>query len=42
MKNLANGVGVPVGSPGESEVTGQAPEICAAGRWLDGGSVQGN
>jgi hypothetical protein len=42
VEDLANGVDVPVRSPGESEAAGQAPEICASNRQLTGGSVQGN
>jgi hypothetical protein len=42
VENFANGVTMPVGSPGESEATGQAPEICGSSIQLAGGSAQGN
>lgn len=42
IEEVANGIGVPVGSPGDSEAIGLTPENCAAGSLLNGGTVQGN
>jgi hypothetical protein len=42
VRDVANGIGIPVLSPGEHEAEGQAPYNCAAGSIADGGSGQGN
>jgi hypothetical protein len=42
IQGVLNGIGVPVGSPGSSSGIGFAPENCAMGGLLDGGTVQGN
>ncbi|SFW86004.1 hypothetical protein [Amycolatopsis australiensis] len=42
IHQVADGVDVPVLSPGESEADGMTPENCAAGTLADGGTAQGN
>ncbi|MFF1614245.1 hypothetical protein ACFVYA_41315 [Amycolatopsis sp. NPDC058278] len=42
IHDTANGIGVPVLSPGEHEAEGQNPDNCAAGEIADGGTTQGN
>jgi hypothetical protein len=42
VHDTANGIGVPVLSPGEHEAEGQNPDNCAAGEIADGGTAQGN
>ena len=42
IHDTANGIGVPVLSPGESEAEGENPDNCAAGEIADGGTAQGN
>jgi len=37
-----DGIGVPVLSPGASEVNGESPYNCASGGLADGGTSQGN
>lgn len=40
VENVANGVGVPVLSPGLTDTTGVAAENCAASVNTDGGTIQ--
>ncbi len=40
VEDVANGVGVPVASPGASEAIGATPDNCASGDTSDGGTVQ--
>jgi hypothetical protein len=42
VRDVAEGVDVPVLSPGEHDADGQTPDNCAAGEIEDGGTVQGN
>lgn len=42
VREVANGIGVPVLSPGHNEAEGNTPYNCAAGSIEDGGSVQSN
>jgi hypothetical protein len=42
VHDTANGIGIPVLSPGEHEAEGQNPDNCAAGEIADGGTAQGH
>jgi len=42
VRDVAEGVGVPVLSPGEHDAEGETPYNCAAGDIQDGGTVQDN
>ena len=42
VRDVANGIGVPVLSPGEHEASGESPYNCAASAITDGGTSQGN
>jgi hypothetical protein len=42
VRDVAEGIGVPVLSPGEHDAEGQTPYNCAAGDIQDGGTVQDN
>lgn len=42
VRDVANGLGVPVLSPGETEAEGQNPYNCASGGITDGGTSQDN
>jgi hypothetical protein len=41
VEDVANGVGVPVLSPGASDAVGATPSNCASSGMSDGGTVQG-
>ncbi|OAP21797.1 hypothetical protein [Amycolatopsis sp. M39] len=41
VRHVAQGINVPVLSPGENEAAGKAPYNCASGTVVDGGSAQG-
>jgi hypothetical protein len=40
VEDVANGIGLPLLSPGENEVEGTTPENCASAASQDGGTVQ--
>jgi hypothetical protein len=40
VEDVANGVGIPVASPGASDAQGATPENCASSATADGGTVQ--
>ena len=42
VEDVANGIGVPIASPGSSEALGATPSNCASGSVADGGTVQGD
>ncbi|MEV4058425.1 hypothetical protein AB0J55_45070 [Amycolatopsis sp. NPDC049688] len=42
LHDVANGIGVPVLSPGEHAAEGESPYNCASGSIADGGTTQGN
>ncbi|WP_409186619.1 hypothetical protein F9C11_21245 [Amycolatopsis sp. VS8301801F10] len=42
VRHVADGVNVPVLSPGENEAEGKTPHNCASGTIVDGGSAQGH
>jgi hypothetical protein len=42
LRDVAEGVGVPVLSPGWHEAVGESPSNCASGAIADGGTAQGN
>jgi hypothetical protein len=42
VHDVADGIGVPVLSPGEHEAEGDTPDNCAAGSIADGGTAQGH
>jgi len=42
VEDVANGIDVPILSPGSSEATGATPENCASSDNTDGGTVQGD
>lgn len=42
VEDVANGVGVPILSPGASDAEGATPENCASSDTSDGGTVQGD
>ena len=42
VEDVANGVGVPILSPGEHDAEGATPYNCASASLDDGGSVQDN
>jgi hypothetical protein len=42
IEDVANGIGVPILSPGEHDVVGATPENCASSGLVDGGSIQDN
>jgi hypothetical protein len=42
VRDVAEGVNVPVLSPGESEAEGETPDNCAGSGAADGGTAQGN
>jgi hypothetical protein len=42
VRDVANGIGVPVLSPGEHEASGESPYNCAGSGVADGGTSQGN
>ncbi|MET8853091.1 hypothetical protein [Amycolatopsis sp. NPDC004625] len=42
VHDSADGIGVPVLSPGEHSAEGDNPQNCAAGEIADGGTAQGN
>ncbi|MGX7827146.1 hypothetical protein ACTG9Q_18865 [Actinokineospora sp. 24-640] len=41
VEDVANGISVPLLSPGEHELDSEVPDLCAAGDLVDGGSSQG-
>ncbi|MGA6167004.1 hypothetical protein [Amycolatopsis magusensis] len=42
VRDVANGIGVPILSPGVNEAEGANPYNCAGGGVVDGGSIQDN
>jgi hypothetical protein len=42
IRDVAEGIAVPVLSPGETEAEGATPDNCASGSIEDGGTLQGN
>lgn len=42
VEDVANGLSVPVLSPGEHELESAVPDVCASGEQVDGGSSQDN
>jgi hypothetical protein len=42
IEDVANGVGVPILSPGDHDAVAVVPESCATAGLVDGGSVQDN
>jgi hypothetical protein len=40
VEDVANGIGVPIASPGASDAEGATPENCASSATSDGGTVQ--
>ncbi|MET8853882.1 hypothetical protein [Amycolatopsis sp. NPDC004625] len=42
LHDVANGIGVPVLSPGTSEASGESPYNCASSGLADGGTSQGD
>lgn len=42
IRDVANGIGIPVLSPGAHEAEGSTPFNCAAGSIEDGGTIQGD
>ncbi|MEV6640583.1 hypothetical protein [Amycolatopsis sp. NPDC051371] len=42
VRDVAQGIGVPVLSPGEHEASGESPYNCAGGDIQDGGTAQGD
>lgn len=42
VRDIANGIGIPVLSPGEHAAKGQSPENCASAGAADAGTIQGN
>lgn len=42
LRNVANGLNVPLISPGQNSAAGASPYNCASGGVVDGGSVQAN
>jgi hypothetical protein len=42
VEDVANGIGVPILSPGEHDAEGTTPFNCASGSVDDGGSIQDN
>jgi hypothetical protein len=42
VRDVANGIGVPVLSPGENEAAGESPDNCASGGIANQGSSQNN
>jgi hypothetical protein len=42
VEDVANGIGIPLLSPGENDVEGMTPENCASTASMDGGTVQDN
>ncbi len=40
VEDVANGIGIPLLSPGSSEAVGATPENCASSSATDGGTVQ--
>ncbi|WP_410651397.1 hypothetical protein [Amycolatopsis sp. cmx-4-54] len=42
VRDVAEGIAIPVLSPGETEAEGATPDNCAGGIIEDGGTVQGN
>ncbi|WP_424190413.1 hypothetical protein ACOBQX_19875 [Actinokineospora sp. G85] len=42
VEDVANGLSVPILSPGESEAEGSTPSVCAAAGLVDGGTSQEN
>ncbi|MET8853879.1 hypothetical protein [Amycolatopsis sp. NPDC004625] len=42
LHNVANGIGVPILSPGENSAEGESPYNCASGGLADGGTDQGH
>jgi hypothetical protein len=41
VEDVANGVGVPIASPGASDAVGATPDNCASSDTADGGTYQG-
>ncbi len=42
IRDVAEGIAIPVLSPGETEATGATPDNCAGGGIVDGGTLQEN
>lgn len=42
IEDVANGLNVPILSPGESEAVSASPDVCASGGIIDGGTGQNN
>jgi hypothetical protein len=42
IEDVANGIGVPIASPGSSDAVGATPDNCASSSTSDGGTVQGD
>jgi hypothetical protein len=42
VEDVANGIGLPILSPGENDAEGSTPENCASATSEDGGTVQDN
>lgn len=42
IEDVANGIGVPILSPGDNDAESANPENCASGSITDGGTVQDN
>jgi hypothetical protein len=42
VRDVANGIGVPILSPGASKASGENPYNCASGSIADGGTAQDN
>lgn len=42
VRDVGNGIGVPVLSPGENDALGTSPYNCASSHTSDGGTVQGD
>ncbi|GAB2766694.1 hypothetical protein [Amycolatopsis magusensis] len=42
VHDVANGIGIPILSPGVNEAEGEDPYNCSSGGVVDGGSVQDN
>jgi hypothetical protein len=42
VRDVANGIGIPVLSPGASDAEGQSPYNCASGGTEDAGTIQDN
>ncbi|MEV6908048.1 hypothetical protein [Amycolatopsis sp. NPDC051071] len=42
VRDVAEGIAIPVLSPGATEAEGGTPDNCASGNIVDGGTMQGN